>query len=325
MGRNSPCVKRSEAVALNDVRISTYREGPYVEPPASQACRLISFDCIRRLNKQEADKTPGFCASHQMSSLQRMASFELAVPVPYLPFSNSRETMLTLGTQFPDFEADASGVTGKFKLYDYLGDSWGLLMSVLSVWLFVFSHPADFTPVCTTELAEAMKLDQEFKKRNCKLIGYSCNDVESHKKWAEDVVNYAQLSGELPYPIVADPDRKRATKLGIMDPDEVDKKGLPLTCRAAIFIGPDKRVKAIVLYPATVGRNFKELLRVLDGLQLTAKYPVATPEGWTPGDKVVIQPHVSNEDAKAKFPSGFETLACPSGRTYLRFTPDPSL
>lgn len=222
--------------------------------------------------------------------------------------------MLALGTPFPDFEADAIGVTGRFKLYDYLGDSWGLFMS----------HPADFTPVCTSELAQAMKLDEEFKKRDCKLVGYSCNDVESHKKWEEDVVQYAQRSGHLPYPVVADPDRKRASKLGIMDPDEVDKQDLPFTCRAAIFIGPDKRVKAVILYPATVGRNFQEILRVLDALQLAAKYPVATPEGWTPGNKVFVQPTVSTEEAKSKFSKGIEILKTPSGKEYLRLTPDPS-
>lgn len=239
-------------------------------------------------------------------------AFVCVVPFPSM---SSEITMLTLGAPFPDFEADASGIAGgRFKLYDYLGDSWGLFMS----------HPADFTPVCTTELAQAMKMHEEFKKRNCKVLAYSCDNVETHKKWAEDVVHHAKLSGDLPFPIVADTDRKRAVQLGIMDPDEKDKAGLPLTCRAAIVIGPDKRVKAVILYPATVGRNFKEILRLLDALQLAAKYPIATPEGWMPGNKVIVPPNVSSEDIKNKLKKGVETQSCPSGKDYLRFTPDPS-
>ncbi|EPR60799.1 putative peroxiredoxin 6 [Toxoplasma gondii RUB] len=224
-------------------------------------------------------------------------------------------TMLVLGSTFPDVHADASGVPGdKIKLYDFLGDSWGLLMS----------HPHDFTPVCTTELAQAARMAPEFAKRNCKLIGFSCDDVSSHKGWAKDVMSVAKLSGDLPFPIIADPERKLATDLGIMDPEEKDKAGIPVTCRAAIYIGPDRRVKGLILYPATVGRNFKEVLRALDALQLAEKYPVATPEGWFPGDKVMVQPTLTDEEAKAKLPKGFEKKECPSGKNYLRYAPDPS-
>ncbi|PHJ16695.1 peroxiredoxin 6 [Cystoisospora suis] len=223
--------------------------------------------------------------------------------------------MLHLGSVFPDIQAAASGLPGdKISLYSFLGDGWGLLMS----------HPNDFTPVCTTELSQAAKLAQEFQKRNCKLVGFSCNALESHKEWSKDVMSVAQLSGDLPFPIIADPERKLAADLGIMDPDEKDKDGLPLTCRAVVFIGPNKRVRALILYPANVGRNFSEVLRVLDGLQLTDKYPVATPEGWKPGDKVMVQPTLSDGEAREKLPKGFETKACPSGKNYLRFAPDPA-
>ncbi|PFH33907.1 putative peroxiredoxin 6 [Besnoitia besnoiti] len=223
--------------------------------------------------------------------------------------------MLTLGTKFPDVQAEASGLPGnKIKLYDYLGNSWGLFMS----------HPNDFTPVCTTELAQAAALVGEFAKRNCRLVGFSCNDISSHAEWAKDIVHLAQISGDLPFPIIADPSREWAKDLGIMDPEEKDKAGLPLTCRSAIFIGNDRRVKALILYPATVGRCFKEILRVLDGLQLVEKYPVATPEGWRPGDKVMVQPMLSDEEAKAQLPKGFETVECPSGMKYMRLAADPS-
>lgn len=223
--------------------------------------------------------------------------------------------MLTLGSKFPDIHADASGVPdNKIKLYEYLGNSWGLFMS----------HPNDFTPVCTTEMAQAARMNLEFEKKNCKMVGFSCNDVNSHKDWSKDVVCLAQLSGDLSFPMISDPDRKISTELGIIDPAVKDPEGRPLTGRAVVFIGPDRLVKAALMYPASVGRSFREIMRVLDALQLAEKYPVATPEGWKPGDKVVVPPNLTDEEAMAKLPKGFEQTECPSKKNYLRLTPDPS-
>lgn len=217
-----------------------------------------------------------------------------------------------LGDTFPNFDAEALGAD-KFNLYDYLGNSWGIL----------FSHPNDFTPVCTTELSEAAKLNKFFLDKNCKLIGLSCNDLGSHKEWAKDIMSYARLSGNLPFPMVCDPDRSLAASLGIMDPDEKDKKGLPLTCRCVFFIGKDRKIKASILYPATTGRSFKEILRVLDSLQLTEEYPVATPAEWLGGSSCCVVPTLSAEEAAKKLPKGQKTEELPSGKGYLRFTPDP--
>ncbi|KAL8441810.1 hypothetical protein Emag_006884 [Eimeria magna] len=220
---------------------------------------------------------------------------------------------LNLGDKFPNFDADAFGVKGKFNLYDYLGDSYGLF----------FSHPNDFTPVCTSELGELAKLAKQFTDKNCKLVGFSCNDMKSHEAWAKDILAHAGVSGELPFPIVCDPDRSLASNLGIMDPKEKDKEGLPLTCRSVFFIGKCKSVKASILYPATIGRSFKEILRVLDALELVEQYPVSTPVEWQPGQKVCVIPDLSMEEAKQKFKKGVEPQQLPSGKEYIRMTPDP--
>ncbi|XP_025114115.1 peroxiredoxin-6-like [Pomacea canaliculata] len=218
--------------------------------------------------------------------------------------------MPNLGDVFPDFEAETS--KGKIQFHQAIEGSWAIL----------FSHPADYTPVCTTELARVVKLMDKFKERNCKVFALSCDGVESHIGWSKDVMDYAGEKGDLPYPIIADEKRNLAVKLGMVDPDEKDAKGLPLTCRAVFIIGPDKRLKLSILYPATTGRNFDEILRVLDSLQLTARNKVATPVDWQTGDKCMVLPSVPEEEAKTLFPA-FEQKSVPSGKGYLRFTPQP--
>lgn len=228
--------------------------------------------------------------------------------------------MVNLGDIFPDFEADSS--QGTINFHKYIGDSWAIL----------FSHPADYTPVCTTELAEVCKLGPEFNKRNCKLLALSCDDSESHRGWQKDVLAYragegkgvakGAAEGEFPYPIIADEKRELAVKLGMVDPDEKDKAGLPLTCRAVFVIGPDKKLKLSILYPATTGRNFDEIVRVLDSLQLTATKKVATPVNWKSGGDCMVLPSISDDDAKKMFPD-HRKLDVPSGKGYLRMTPQP--
>ncbi|OEH77851.1 putative peroxidoxin 2 [Cyclospora cayetanensis] len=239
---------------------------------------------------------------------------------------------LYLGDTFPNFDAEAFGAEN-FNLYDYLGNNWGIL----------FSHPNDFTPVCTTELGEAVKLCQTFKDKSCKLIGFSCNDAESHKRmskdcsmidtppflvrpmpvsillqeWAKDIAAFSGFHGDLPFPMICDPKRKLATSLGIMDPREKDKAGMPLTCRCVFFISPQKKVAASILYPATTGRSFKEILRALDSLQLTEEYPVATPVEWTAGEPCCVPPQLSEEEVKKRLPKGVRTKELPSGKTYI--------
>uniref|UniRef100_A0A3B4DK33 Peroxiredoxin-6 n=2 Tax=Pygocentrus nattereri TaxID=42514 RepID=A0A3B4DK33_PYGNA len=227
---------------------------------------------------------------------------------------------LLLGDVFPDFEANTS--TGKIKFHEFLGNSWGIL----------FSHPRDFTPVCTTELASAARLSNEFKKRDVKMIALSIDSVEDHCSWSKDVMalHPEQAASPLPFPIIADDKRELSVLLGMLDPDELDKDGMPLTARLCLsykcvvfVIGPDKKLKLSILYPATTGRNFAEILRVIDSLQLTAKKKVATPVDWKPGDDVMVIPSLSDEEAKKLFPAGFNTKELPSGKNYLRYTPHP--
>ncbi|XP_071509452.1 peroxiredoxin-6-like [Diadema antillarum] len=219
---------------------------------------------------------------------------------------------LNLGDVFPDSEVDTS--VGKLKFHEYFNDSWGIL----------FSHPADYTPVCTTELGRVAQLTGEFEKRNVKLLALSCDDAESHKGWIKDIQSYSGFTSEWPYPIIADPKRELAVKLGMVDPDEKDKAGMPLTARAVFIIGPDKKLKLSILYPATTGRNFDEILRVIDSLQLTATKKVATPVDWKRGDRCMVVPSLSDDDANKLFSKGFEKVQVPSGKGYIRLTPDPS-
>ncbi|ROL55567.1 Peroxiredoxin-6 [Anabarilius grahami] len=217
---------------------------------------------------------------------------------------------ILLGDVFPNFEAETT--IGKIKFHEFLGSSWGIL----------FSHPRDFTPVCTTELARAAKLHAEFKKRDVKMIALSIDSVEDHRKWSEDIMSFNQDKAccPMPFPIIADDKRELSVLLGMLDPDERDKDGMPLTARCVFVVGPDKRLKLSILYPATTGRNFDEILRAIDSLQLTATKKVATPVDWKPGEEVMVIPSLSDEDANKLFPAGFTLKEVPSGKKYIRYT-----
>ncbi|XP_034186543.1 peroxiredoxin 6a [Osmia lignaria lignaria] len=221
--------------------------------------------------------------------------------------------MVLLGETFPNFVAETQ--IGQINFHDWLSDSWGIL----------FSHPNDFTPVCTTELARVVKLIPEFEQLGVKVIALSCNSVDSHRKWIEDIKAFAQVTDkEFPYPIIEDETRKLATLLGMLDPAEVDSKGIPLTARAVFIIDPAKKMRLSILYPATTGRSFDEILRVIKSLQLTEKHKVATPVDWKNGDHVMIQPTVSDDEAK-KLYDNIEILTLPSGKNYLRMVPQPAI
>ncbi|KAK9403850.1 peroxiredoxin-6 [Crotalus adamanteus] len=217
---------------------------------------------------------------------------------------------LLLGDEAPNFQADTTH--GPIRFHEFLGDSWGIL----------FSHPRDFTPVCTTELGRAAKLAPEFAKRNVKLIALSIDDVSDHLAWCKDIgaYNSDKSIDKLPFPIIADSKRELSVQLGMLDPDEIDKDGMPLTARVVFVFGPDKKLKLSILYPATTGRNFDEILRVVDSLKLTAAKKVATPVDWKPGDQVMVIPSLSDEEAKKLFPGGICTKQLPSGKNYLRYT-----
>ncbi|KAM9832143.1 peroxiredoxin-6 [Neosynchiropus ocellatus] len=216
---------------------------------------------------------------------------------------------ILLGDEFPNFEANTT--VGRIKFHEFLGNSWGIL----------FSHPKDFTPVCTTELFRAAQLVDEFKSRDVKMIALSVDSVADHQNWSKDVMAYGgQASTSLPFPIIADEDRELALQLGMLDPDELDKDGIALTARCVFVIGPDKKMKLSILYPATTGRNFDELLRVIDSLQLTAKNKVATPVDWKKGDEVMVIPTLSDAEAAVLFPNGVVTKDLPSKKNYLRCT-----
>ena len=208
---------------------------------------------------------------------------------------------LRLGDEAPNFTAQST--EGAITLHDYLGDGWGVL----------FSHPKDFTPVCTTELGRVAALKPEFDKRNVKVIGLSVDPLEDHNKWAGDIEE--TQSHKLNFPLLADSDRKVADLYDMIHPNANDT----LTVRSVFVIGADKKVKLIITYPASTGRNFDEILRVIDSLQLTANYQVATPVDWTDGEDVIIVPAVSDEDAKGKFPKGWKAI-----KPYLRVTPQPN-
>src|SRR5580693_6626867 len=205
---------------------------------------------------------------------------------------------LRLGDEAPNFSADTT--EGKIDFHQWLGSGWGVL----------FSHPKDYTPVCTTELGAVAKLKGEFDKRNVKVAAISVDPLESHQGWTSDIEDTQGV--KLNFPIIADPDRKVADLYGMIHPNASDT----VTVRSVFIIGPDKKVKLTITYPQSAGRNFQEILRVLDSLQLSANYSVSTPADWKDGDDVIIMPSVSDEDAKKKFPKGFTAL-----RPYLRLTP----
>lgn len=220
---------------------------------------------------------------------------------------------LLLGDEAPNFEANTT--IGRIRFHDFLGDSWGIL----------FSHPRDFTPVCTTELGRAAKLAPEFAKRNVKLIALSIDSVEDHLAWSKDINAYngETPTEKLPFPIIDDKGRDLAILLGMLDPVEKDANNMPVTARVVFIFGPDKKLKLSILYPATTGRNFDEILRVVDSLQLTGTKPVATPVDWKKGESVMVVPTLSEEEAKQCFPKGVFTKELPSGKKYLRYTPQP--
>lgn len=208
---------------------------------------------------------------------------------------------IRLGDKAPDFTADSS--MGTINLYDYLGDSWGIL----------FSHPADFTPVCTTELGTAAKFKDEFDKRNVKMLALSVDGAASHKEWIKDINEVQNTT--VNFPIIADEDKKVSNLYDMIHPNADNN----LTVRSVFIIAPDKTVKLTLTYPASTGRNFYELLRVVDSLQLTAYHKVATPANWEHGQDVVVSPAITTEDAKKMFTKGVEEI-----KPYLRMTPDPT-
>lgn len=209
---------------------------------------------------------------------------------------------IRLGDEAPNFQAQTT--EGEIDFHQWLGESWGVL----------FSHPADYTPVCTTELGAAAKYKAQFDQRNVKVVALSVDGLASHKDWIGDI-NETQGT-EVNFPIIADEDRKVATLYDMIHPNADDK----LTVRSVFVIGPDKKVKLIITYPASTGRNFDELLRVIDSLQLTAYHKVATPVNWNNGDDCVIVPAVSNEQIPELFPKGHTEV-----KPYLRLTPQPNL
>jgi alkyl hydroperoxide reductase subunit AhpC len=216
---------------------------------------------------------------------------------------------LQLGDTAPDFEADTT--EGRIRFHEWLGNSWGVL----------FSHPKDFTPVCTTELGVMARLKPEFDKRNVKIIGLSVDPVDDHKRWANDI---KETQGFAPnYPMIGDPDLKIAKLYGMLlaSVSGDAKQRTPAdnqTVRNVFIIGPDKKLKLILVYPMTTGRNFDEVLRVIDSMQLTAKHRVATPANWTPDEEVIIAGSVSDEEAKKIYPQGWK-----APRPYIRIVPQP--
>ena len=209
---------------------------------------------------------------------------------------------LRLGDIAPDFKAVTT--LGEINFHEWLGEGWGVL----------FSHPADFTPVCTTELGTVSKLQNEFQKRNVKTIALSVDPVDSHLEWIKDINETQNTTVE--FPIIADPEFKVSDLYGMIHPNASDK----FTVRSVFVIGNDKKIKLIITYPASTGRNFDELLRVIDSLQLTANYSVATPANWKHGEDVVIAPAIKDEDIPSKFPKGHVKV-----KPYLRLTPQPNL
>ncbi len=208
---------------------------------------------------------------------------------------------LRLGDDAPNFTANSS--IGQINLYEYLGDSWGVL----------FSHPADYTPVCTTELGRTANLQAEFEKRNVKVLALSVDPVDKHHGWINDI-NETQ-NCNVQFPIIADEDRTVANLYDMIHPNA----SLTATVRSLFIIGPDKKVKLTITYPASTGRNFFEILRVIDSLQLTAHHSVATPADWKEGEDVIVVPAVTTEDAIKKFPKGVKIV-----KPYLRYTPQPN-
>jgi alkyl hydroperoxide reductase subunit AhpC len=214
---------------------------------------------------------------------------------------------LRIGDTAPDFTTQTT--EGEIRFHDWIGDKWAIL----------FSHPKDFTPVCTTELGYMARIKGEFDKRNCKIIGLSADPVDDHKKWSKDI---EETQGTAPnYPMIGDPELKVAKLYDMLPAEAVPGKRTAAdnaTVRTVFLVGPDKKIKLMLFYPMTTGRNFDEVLRTLDSLQLTAKHKVATPANWKQGEDVIIAGSVSDEDAKKQFPSGWK-----APKPYLRIVPQP--
>ncbi|XP_063707368.1 peroxiredoxin-6-like [Culicoides brevitarsis] len=218
---------------------------------------------------------------------------------------------MRLGAVVPNFEFDSTH--GKLKFYDWLGDSWCVL----------FSHPADFTPVCTTELGRIAVHAPEFKKRNVKIIAHSADELQSHVDWVNDIKSYCQdICGEFPYPIIADPERKLAVQLDMIDEAQMNNPEVAKTVRALFIISPDHKLRLSMYYPISTGRNVDEILRCIDSLQLVDSKNgiIATPANWTPGTKVMVLPTVTDEEIKKNFPKGLDLVEMPSKRVYIRTT-----
>ncbi|MDQ6889898.1 MAG: peroxiredoxin [Bacteroidota bacterium] len=209
---------------------------------------------------------------------------------------------LQLGDTAPDFTAETT--EGKINFYEFLGNSWGVL----------FSHPADFTPVCTTELGKTASLKKEFEKRNVKVLAVSVDPLDKHLSWKNDINETQNVTVD--FPIIADEDKTVANLYGMLHPNA----SATATVRSLFVIGPDKLIKLMIVYPASTGRNFNEVLRVIDSLQLTANHSVATPADWQHGEDVIVVPSISTEDAQKKFPKGVKVI-----KPYLRYTPQPNL
>jgi len=216
-----------------------------------------------------------------------------------------KQHYLRLGDEVPDFKAETQ--LGDIHFHEFIKDSWAIL----------FSHPRDFTPVCTTELGRVAKLHDEWAKRKVKVVALSVDGCEDHKAWIHDIEETQKV--KVDYPIIADKNREIAFLYGMLDQTHLNEKGLPLTVRSLFVIGPDKKIKSIISYPAPTGRNFNEILRVIDSLQLAVSHKVATPADWEKGQDVIILPTVNDDDAAKLFPKGFQKV-----RPYLRVTPDPS-
>ena len=209
---------------------------------------------------------------------------------------------LQLGDTAADFTAETT--EGKINFYEFLGNSWGVL----------FSHPADYTPVCTTELGRTASLKNEFEKRNVKVLAVSVDPLDKHNGWKNDINETQHVNVD--FPIIADEDRTVSTLYGMIHPNA----STTLTVRSLFIIGPDKKVKLMIVYPASTGRNFNEVLRVIDSLQLTSEYSVSTPADWKEGEDVIVANTISTEDAIKKFPKGVKEV-----KPYLRYTPQPNL
>lgn len=207
---------------------------------------------------------------------------------------------LQLGDTAPDFTAETT--EGKINFYEFLGNSWGVL----------FSHPADFTPVCTTELGRTAALKKEFEKRNVKVLAVSVDPLDKHNSWKNDINETQNVTVD--FPIIADEDKTVANLYGMMHPNA----SATATVRSLFIIGPDKKIKLMIVYPASTGRNFNEVLRVIDSLQLTADQGLTTPADWVPGEDLIVSPSISTEDAIKKFPKGVRIV-----KPYLRYTPQP--